>query len=80
MEEFVPCKSLGVDDEDERTGERLTIPCDPFFSIVSLPLARAEDIERYVRSVMFKYKRSDKGFKVCLSGLIRFLWKAFAAF
>ncbi|KAN0077311.1 hypothetical protein V8E55_011166 [Tylopilus felleus] len=46
VEEFVPCKSLGVNDEDERTGERLTIPCEPFFSIVPLPLARAEDIER----------------------------------
>jgi len=46
VEEFVPCKSLGVNDEDERTGERLTIPCEPFFSIVPLPLVRAEDIER----------------------------------
>ncbi|KAF8559553.1 hypothetical protein OG21DRAFT_1452712 [Imleria badia] len=46
VEEFVPCTSLGVNDEDERTGERLTIPCEPFFSIVPLPLARAEDIER----------------------------------
>ncbi|KAH0830544.1 hypothetical protein J3R83DRAFT_1998, partial [Lanmaoa asiatica] len=46
VEEFVPCKSFGVNDEDERTGERLTIPCEPFFSIAPLPLARAEDIER----------------------------------
>ncbi|KAG9318457.1 hypothetical protein JVU11DRAFT_548 [Chiua virens] len=45
-EEFVPCDSLGVNDEDERTGERLTIPCEPFCSITPLPLARAEDIER----------------------------------
>lgn len=46
MEEFVPCESLGVSDEDESTGERLTVPCEPFFSIPPLPLARAEDIER----------------------------------
>ncbi|KAF8136332.1 hypothetical protein EV363DRAFT_1211087 [Boletus edulis] len=46
VEEFVPSKSLGVNDEDEDTGERLTIPCEPFFSIVPLPLVRAEDIER----------------------------------
>ncbi|KAF9227950.1 hypothetical protein BS17DRAFT_806237 [Gyrodon lividus] len=46
MEEFVPCESLGVGDEDKSTGERLTVPCEPFFSVPLLPLARAEDIER----------------------------------
>ncbi|KAF9246543.1 hypothetical protein BU15DRAFT_40045 [Melanogaster broomeanus] len=46
MEEFVPCESLGVNDEDESTAERFTVPCEPYFSVSPLPLARAEDIER----------------------------------
>jgi hypothetical protein len=57
MEEFVPCESLGVSDEDESTGERLTVPCEPFFSIPPLPLARAEDIERYFSPATFVIHR-----------------------
>ncbi|KIJ69437.1 hypothetical protein HYDPIDRAFT_106055 [Hydnomerulius pinastri MD-312] len=45
-EEFIPCESLGVNDEDEDTGERLTVSCEPYFTIHSLPLARADDNER----------------------------------
>ena len=79
VEGSVPGESLGVNDEDEHTGERLTVPCDPFFSIVPLPLARAEDIERYVGSFASKYHWSDL-VQVCSSGLTCFPWKAFAVF
>ncbi|KAI6167044.1 hypothetical protein EDD17DRAFT_1542593 [Pisolithus thermaeus] len=42
----IPSMPLGVDDGDERTGERFTVSCRPCFPIPSLPLGRASDIER----------------------------------
>ncbi|EGN92463.1 hypothetical protein SERLA73DRAFT_117361 [Serpula lacrymans var. lacrymans S7.3] len=45
-EEFVPCLSLGVEDEDEKTGERFSVPCQPFYNVPPLPLGRPADIER----------------------------------
>lgn len=45
-EAYTPSTPLGVHDEDERTGERFTVSCKPCFSIPSLPLGRANDMER----------------------------------
>ncbi|KAH7889719.1 hypothetical protein F5I97DRAFT_1846643 [Phlebopus sp. FC_14] len=45
-QESVPCTSLGINDEDNISGERFTVPCEPYFAIPFLPLGRARDIER----------------------------------
>lgn len=45
-ESYIPSVPLGVDDEDERTGERFTVSCKPWFPIPTLPLDRAGDVER----------------------------------
>ncbi|KIM65230.1 hypothetical protein SCLCIDRAFT_112948 [Scleroderma citrinum Foug A] len=42
---YVPSAPLDVDDEDEKTGERFTVPCKRF-SVPSLPLGRVDNIER----------------------------------
>ncbi|KAL4067602.1 hypothetical protein J3A83DRAFT_4096468 [Scleroderma citrinum] len=43
---YIPSTSISVDDEDEKTGERFTVPCKPRFSVPSLPLGRVNDIDR----------------------------------
>ncbi|KAG2132491.1 uncharacterized protein EDB93DRAFT_1093800 [Suillus bovinus] len=45
-DEFVPCVSLGEEDEDKETGERFTVPCPPFYQIPSISLARADSLKR----------------------------------
>ncbi|KAJ8594333.1 hypothetical protein M405DRAFT_784805 [Rhizopogon salebrosus TDB-379] len=45
-EEFVPCVSLGEEDEDKETGERFTVPCPPFYKVPSISLARADSLKR----------------------------------
>jgi hypothetical protein len=45
-EDFVPCVSLGEEDEDRETGERFTVPCPPFYQVPSISLARADSLKR----------------------------------
>ncbi|KAG2064635.1 hypothetical protein BDR04DRAFT_1034791 [Suillus decipiens] len=45
-EDFVPCVSLGQEDEDKETGERFTVPCPPFYQVPSISLARADSLKR----------------------------------
>lgn len=45
-EDFVPCMSLGEEDEDKETGERFTVPCPPFYQVPSISLARADSLKR----------------------------------
>lgn len=45
-EDFVPCVSLGEEDEDKETGERFTVPCPPFYQVPSISLARADSLKR----------------------------------
>lgn len=45
-ENFVPCGSLGEEDEDKETGERFTVPCPPFYQVPSISLARADSLKR----------------------------------
>jgi hypothetical protein len=45
-ENYVPCGSLGEEDEDKETGERFTVPCPPFYQVPSISLARADSLKR----------------------------------
>ncbi|KAG0707792.1 hypothetical protein DFH29DRAFT_597859 [Suillus ampliporus] len=45
-EDFVPCVSLGEEDEDKGTGERFTVPCPPFYQVPPISLARADSFKR----------------------------------
>ncbi|OJA21622.1 hypothetical protein AZE42_01667 [Rhizopogon vesiculosus] len=45
-EDFIPCASLGEEDEDKETGERFTVPCPPFYQVPSISLARADSLKR----------------------------------
>ncbi|KAJ7279692.1 hypothetical protein C8J57DRAFT_1303986 [Mycena rebaudengoi] len=44
----IPSESLGVEDVDSKTGERLTVPCPPTFDIPSHTGRRPTDIMRFV--------------------------------
>ncbi|OJA18714.1 hypothetical protein AZE42_01261 [Rhizopogon vesiculosus] len=46
IEEHVPNRSLCLQDEDRRTGERFTVPSSPRFNIPELLLPAASDINR----------------------------------
>ncbi|KAJ7774799.1 hypothetical protein B0H16DRAFT_74878 [Mycena metata] len=46
IDSHIPCTSLGVEDEDSLTGERITIPCPPVFNIPFHNERRPTDIMR----------------------------------
>jgi hypothetical protein len=56
IDTYIPEVSLGVDDADEVTGERLSIPSAPIFSIPAhwQLLPRPSDINRYYRPLTFE--------------------------
>lgn len=47
IDSHIPDESLGVEDEDRLTGERLTIPCPPVFNIPFHIERRPTDIMRW---------------------------------
>lgn len=47
---YIPSAPLDIDDIDEKTGERFTVPCKRF-SVPSLPLGRVDNIERYLENI-----------------------------
>ena len=48
IEDCIPFESFGVDDEDEMTGERLSVPAGVYCNIPPMPLNRPSEISRYV--------------------------------
>jgi hypothetical protein len=46
VDTFIPEDPLDDDDEDEATGERLSIPCLPLFNIPPQRLTRPSDVNR----------------------------------
>lgn len=60
---YIPSTSLGIEDEDEKTGERFTVPCEPRFSVPSLPLGRVDNIERYLGNFSLDILLFDQSIK-----------------
>ncbi|KIM85232.1 hypothetical protein PILCRDRAFT_817232 [Piloderma croceum F 1598] len=46
IEDYIPVESLGVEDEDETTGERLSVPANICCNIPPMPLNRPSEISR----------------------------------
>lgn len=54
IDDHVPSEPLGIDDEDEETGERLSIPSPMCCNIPPLPLTRPSEISRYIFTLLFQ--------------------------
>jgi hypothetical protein len=50
IEDYIPVESLGVEDEDETTGERLSVPANICCNIPPMPLNRPSEISRCVNA------------------------------
>jgi hypothetical protein len=48
IEEYIPLGPFGVEDEDDITGERLSVPAGSHFNVPPMPLNRPSDISRFV--------------------------------
>ncbi|KAF4608445.1 hypothetical protein EYR40_000790 [Pleurotus pulmonarius] len=46
VDKYIPEESLGIEDEDQESGEMLSVPCPPTFDVPSQKLRRPADISR----------------------------------
>jgi len=52
IEDYIPIESLGVEDEDETTGERLSVPAGICCDIPPMSLNRPSEISRCVNAAL----------------------------